>query len=120
MLNDIRLQAFDFDEVCAGRIPNVNESLLQTCKLNENFLQQVLIPFELATGGYLSFIFWAVIALAVYAKYHNFILSALVGIPVLTASTVAFPDRAEMYISLLLILGVACAIMFVLWRVPRD
>ncbi|MDE0001985.1 MAG: hypothetical protein OXQ29_04775 [Rhodospirillaceae bacterium] len=120
MLDTVRMQTLDFRDICAGNLDNPNQTLIERCNLDETFLQSAVLPFEIATGGMLGLLFWAVISVAVYLKYQNFILAALVGVPVLLTSTIAFPDRADTYITLLLILGIATSVMIVIWRIPRD
>ena len=119
MLGSLRLQAFEFADTCAGRVGR-NETLIEACRLDTDFVGGALLPFMLVTGGLLPVVFWAVIALSIYVKYHNFVLSALVGIPVLSVAAFALPQYGEIYVSILLILGVAVTIFAVIWRVPRD
>ena len=120
MLESIRLQSlFDFDDVCAGQAENAT-SLIETCRLDTEFLQSSLIAFNLVTGGMLGVIFWAVIALSVYLKYGNFILSALVGVPILMTAAIALPTHSDIYVGILLALGIAVTIFVVIWKIPRD
>lgn len=119
-LEIIFLQAlFDFTEVCAGNIGD-DETIIEACRFDTEFLQSTLIPFNLVTGGLLPAIFWGVIALAVYIKYHNFILSAMIGVPIMLTASFALPQYAEIYFSILLIIGVAVTIFILIWKVPRD
>lgn len=117
IIDKISLQSlFNFSDICAGQEGNI----ITNCRLDSEFLQSALIPFHLITGGLLTLIFWGTISLAVYLKYHNFIMAAVTGVPVLIVGVIALPQQAYMYVSILMILGVACTIFIILWRVPRD
>lgn len=113
------LQLFEFSDVCAGVATNAS-GLIENCRLDTEFLQQSLLAFNLVTGGYLGLIFWGVISLAVYLKYGNFIMAALIGVPILMTATLALPEHSDIYVTALLGLGVATTIFIVLWRIPRD
>jgi len=112
-------QSFDFGTVCAGQVPT-GGSIITQCRFNENFLQQSVLPFQLVLGGYLGMVFWAVICVAVYLKYHNAMISLLVGVPVLLTSALAIPDAAQIYIGLLAASAVAVSLFILWWKIPRD
>jgi len=108
-----------FDSWCGANVPD-GSSLLQQCRFDENFLQQAILPFEAMTGGFLSMIFWGVITMVIYLKYHNSMLALLAGSPVLVMGAVALPEGAAKYITMMAA-GAVCVTIFIMWwKIPRD
>lgn len=112
-------QSFDFGTICAGQV-QPGSTIIEQCRFDERFLQQVLLPFDLVTGGFLGVIFWGVICVAVYLKYHNAMMALLVGVPVLMTAALAIPHQFSIYIGLLAATAVAVSIFILYWKVPRD
>jgi len=112
-------QSFDFGSICAGQVQD-GSTIIEQCRFDENFLQQVLLPFDMVTGGYLSLIFWGVICIAVYLKYHNAMMSLLVGVPILMTAALVIPDNFAIYIGLMAASAVAVTIFILFWKIPRD
>jgi len=118
-VGDAYAQSFDFGSICAGQVQD-GSTIIEQCRFDENFLQQVLLPFDMVTGGFLSLIFWGVICIAVYLKYHNAMIALLVGVPILMTAALAIPDQFGVYIGLLAATAVAVTIFIIYWKIPRD
>lgn len=118
-IGDAYAQSFDFGSICAGQVQD-GSTIIEQCRFDENFLQQVLLPFDMVTGGYLSIIFWGVICIAVYLKYHNAMMALLVGVPILLTAALAIPSQFAIYIGLLAATAVAVSIFILYWKIPRD
>jgi len=119
LIPEAHAQSFDFGSVCAGQV-NSGQSLLERCRFDESFLQQAILPFEMVTGGFLGMIFWGVICIATYLKYHNAMISLLVGVPILMGSAIAIPSSFEIYIGMLAATAVAVSVFILWWKIPRD
>ena len=117
LLQNIYLQ---FDSFCATQVGPGAGNFFENCKLDEQFLQTSLTPFVFVSGGLLPLIFWGVIIMVSYLRYHNAILSAMIGIPVLFASAIILPEVAVGYVYLMIVSGVACALFILIWKIPRD
>lgn len=111
------LQAFGFDRFCSA---NATGSIIKNCRLDERFLQGAIEPFMFVTGGYMPIIFWGVIVLISYIRYHNAVLSAMVGIPIFLTSAILLPEQAQGYVFLLIGSAVATALFILIWKIPRD
>jgi len=74
----------------------------------------------MVTGGFLGLIFWGVICIATYLKYHNAMISLLVGVPILMGSAIAIPSSFEIYIGMLAATAVAVSVFILWWKIPRD
>jgi len=118
-VGDAYAQSFDFGSICAGQVQD-GSTIIEQCRFDENFLQQVLLPFDMVTGGFISLIFWGVICIAVYLKYHNAMIALLVGVPILMTAALAIPDQFGVYIGLLAATAVAVTIFILYWKIPRD
>ena len=114
MLENIRLQF----ETCADVINN--QSLIQNCGLHERYLDAVVLPFALTLGGFLPALFWGVIVGAVYLKYQNGILAALIGVPVLAASSILLPSGANIAIPLMLASVIGIGLYYIVFRAKRT
>ena len=109
-----------FDSFCATQVGPGAGNFFENCKLDEQFLQTALTPFVFVTGGLLPLIFWGVIIMVSYLRYHNALLSAMIGIPVLFTSAIILPELAVGYVYLMIASAVACGLFILIWKIPRD
>ena len=117
MLQSIYLQ---FNNFCSSKVGPGAGNFFENCKLDDQFLQTALSPFVFVSGGLLPLVFWGIIIMISYLRYHNALLSAMVGIPVLFTSAIVVPDAAIGYIFLMIVSGFACAVFVLIWKIPRD
>ena len=103
------------DHTCSD---NIVGSLINNCRLNTDFLDAVVSPWEMVTGGLFIPVFWGVIVFVIYLRYHSAISSLLSGIFVLFTATFAFPEGATMAIPLLVGSVVGIALYYVMLRSP--
>lgn len=97
---------------------NVIGNLIDNCGLDTNFLDAVVSPWELITGGLFIPLFWAVIVFVVYLRYHSAILSLLSGIFVLFGASFAFPEGSMLVIPLLVGSVIGIALYYIILRSP--
>ena len=117
ILQSIYLQ---FDNFCSTQVGEGTDSFFEACKLDGQFLQSALTPFVFVSGGLLPVVFWGVVILVSYLRYHNALLSAMIGLPILLTSAIILPEAAVPYVFLMVATGVACAIFILIWKIPRD
>ena len=98
----------------------VGGSFLQNCALDTDFLRQSILPFIFVSGGYFILIFWAVIVLTSYVKYKNAMLTAMLGITVLFTGHIILPIESYTPVYILTAFAVCCAVVILIWRIPRD
>ena len=103
------------DHTCSD---NIVGSLISNCKLDTNFLDAVVSPWEMVTGGLFIPVFWGVVVFVIYLRYHSAILSLLSGIFVLFGATFAFPEGSALVIPLLVGSVVGLALYYIILRSP--
>ena len=86
----------------------------ENCGADEDFISFALLPFEWITGGYFSMILISVIILAVYIKYHKAIYAVAIGVVFIPISFQFFPDQFWGFIIILVVLGVAAGIIWLI------
>ena len=86
----------------------------ENCGADEDFISFALLPFEWITGGYFSMILISVIILAVYMKYHKAIYAVAIGVVFIPISFQFFPDQFWGFIVILVVLGVAAGIIWLI------
>ena len=99
---------------------NLNGSFLQNCALNSDFLRQSILPFILVSGGYFVLIFWSVVVLTSYVKYKNAMLTGVLGVSIFFTAHLALPVATYTPIYILTAFAVTCAVVILIWRIPRD
>lgn len=86
----------------------------EECGADEDFISFALLPFEWITGGYFSMILISVIILAVYMKYQKAIYAVAIGVVFIPISFQFFPDQFWGFIVILVVLGVAAGIIWLI------
>ena len=86
----------------------------ENCGADEDFISFALLPFEWITGGYFSMILISVLILAVYIKYHKAIYAVAIGVVFIPISFQFFPDQFWGFIVILVVLGVAAGIIWLI------
>ena len=95
-------------------------NFLQNCGLDTDFLRQSVLPFIFISGGYFTLIFWSVIVLASYVKYKNAMLTAILGITIFLSVHLVLPVEVYTPVYMLTAFAVTCAVVIMIWRIPRD
>ena len=86
----------------------------ENCGADEDFVSFALLPFEWITGGYFSMILISIIILAVYMKYQKAIYAVAIGVVFIPISFQFFPDQFWGFIVILVVLGVAAGIIWLI------
>ena len=86
----------------------------ENCGAGEDFVSFALLPFEWITGGYFSMILISVLILAVYIKYHKAIYAVAIGVVFIPISFQFFPEQFWGFIIILVVLGVAAGIIWLI------
>lgn len=111
--------ARNFTDFCAGNV-GPNQTLIEACNLDKNFLAAAIGPFMFASGGYLPLIFWGVICMSIYLKYRNYLYPSIVACVTMIATGLWLPGEVQTYLYLGLGTGFAVIVFTLIWRIPRD
>ena len=99
---------------------NVTGSLVKNCKLDTQFLDSALLPYDYILGGVFAILFWATIVGAVYIRYRNGPMAALLGITVAFTGSLVIPNAFYIMITLMMGLMIATSLYYILRRAPRP
>lgn len=86
----------------------------ENCGADEDFITFMLLPWEWITGGYFTMILVSIILLAVYMKYKKVIYPFAIGVVFLPVSFAFFPDEFMGFIVIVITLGLAAAITWMI------
>ena len=93
-------------------------NFIRNCKLDADFLNSVIAPWEAVTGGLLVPLFWGVIVFAVYLRYHVSAYALMAGMPVLITGAVFLPGHATVVVPLMIVSVIGVALFFLVQRSP--
>lgn len=65
----------------------------RNCGVTTDWLQTIILPWQYATGGYLSMFIAAILILFTYIRYHKVVYPLLIGTVLLPLSFALFPNQ---------------------------
>lgn len=92
----------------------------RNCGITEDWLQTIFLPWQYATGGYVSMFIAGILIMFTYIKYHKVVYPLLIGTVMLPLSFAIFPNQFLNFAFIMGSVSLGFLIIHVMLRMSKD
>lgn len=92
----------------------------RNCGVTTDWLQTIFLPWQYATGGYISMFIAAILILFTYIKYHKVVYPLLIGTVMLPLSFALFPNQFLNFAFIMGSLALGFLIIHIILRMTKE
>lgn len=92
----------------------------RNCGVTTDWLQTIIMPWQYATGGYISMFIAAILILFTYIKYHKVVYPLLIGTVMFPLSFALFPNQFLNFAFIMGSISLGFLIIHIILRATKE